>query len=152
MWGKNVTAEAAEAVGRHLVAQAHRWDLGAAAYLMRGGYSDDGFDYFRGWLIAQGRSRRERALADPDSLADAGVDPDDDMVDCEYVVVAAQPGDRVGVARHCRAVVGEHLLPQYPPAMARISGRRPRLAGVTSAAATASASRSVCRFVVGLPQ
>ncbi len=56
---------------------------------MRGGCSDDGFDYFRGWLVAQGRTVWERALADPDSLADAGVDPRDDMVECEDVLAAA---------------------------------------------------------------
>ena len=90
---ETVTAEGADAVARHLVAelsamspaaivgfeQAYddvtsegwRWDLWAAAYLMRGGCSDDGFDYFRGWLVAQGRAVWERAVADPDSLADA---------------------------------------------------------------------------------
>ena len=33
----------------------YRWDLWGAAYLANGGCSDDGFDYFRGWLIGQGR-------------------------------------------------------------------------------------------------
>ena len=28
-------------------------DLWAAAYIINGGCSDDGFDYFRAWLIAQ---------------------------------------------------------------------------------------------------
>ncbi len=109
--GETVTAEPAEAVAQQLVTrltelgpaaavefqlvydtlnrEAYRWDLWAAAYLMRGGCSDDGFDYFRGWLIAQGRPVWERAVADPDSLADAGVDPDDDMVECEDVLAAA---------------------------------------------------------------
>lgn len=49
--------------------------LWGAAFLINGGCSDDGFDYFRGWLIAQGRRVYEAALADPDSLADvAGAD------------------------------------------------------------------------------
>ncbi len=109
--GETVTAEAAEAVARQLVSQltalgpaaavefqlaydalnqeAYRWNLWAAAYLLRGGCSDDGFDYFCGWLVAQGRSVWEQAVADPDSLADAGVDPDDDMVECEDVLAAA---------------------------------------------------------------
>ncbi|MDO3684988.1 DUF4240 domain-containing protein [Micromonospora sp. C28ISP2-4] len=108
---ETVTAEGADAVARHLVAelsvlnpaaivgfeQAYddvtaegwRWDLWAAAYLMRGGCSDDGFDYFRGWLVAQGRAVWERAVADPDSLAGAGVDQDDHAVDCEAVLSAA---------------------------------------------------------------
>ncbi|MBR7839458.1 DUF4240 domain-containing protein [Actinospica durhamensis] len=44
--------------------------LWAAAYVINGGCSDDGFEYFRGWLVAQGRDVFERAMADPDSLAD----------------------------------------------------------------------------------
>lgn len=47
--------------------------LWAAAYVINGGCSDDGFDYFRGWLIAAGRETFVRALEDPDSLADAEV-------------------------------------------------------------------------------
>jgi hypothetical protein len=38
--------------------------------LINGGCSDDGFDYFRGWLIAQGEAVFENAMKDPDSLAD----------------------------------------------------------------------------------
>ena len=67
----------------------YRNDLWAAAYLMCGGCSDDGFDYFRGWLVAQGRTVWERALADPDSLADVRVDPDEDAVWCEEMLAAA---------------------------------------------------------------
>jgi hypothetical protein len=44
-------------------------DQWGAAYLANGGCSDDGFDYFRGWLIGQGRKVYETVLADPDSLA-----------------------------------------------------------------------------------
>jgi hypothetical protein len=44
--------------------------LWAAAYQINGGCSDDGFDYFRGWLIAQGRTTFEQVINDPDSLAD----------------------------------------------------------------------------------
>ena len=42
-----------------------------AAYVINGGASDDGFYYFRCWLIGMGRRVYEAALADPDSLADA---------------------------------------------------------------------------------
>lgn len=44
--------------------------LWVAAYIANGGCSDDGFDYFRGWLIAQGREAFERVVADPDALAE----------------------------------------------------------------------------------
>ncbi|WBQ05233.1 DUF4240 domain-containing protein [Kribbella sp. CA-293567] len=58
-----------------LQAESYRWDLWGAAYLINEGVSDDGFDYFRGWLLAQGQEVWEAALADPDSLADV-VDED----------------------------------------------------------------------------
>jgi hypothetical protein len=51
-------------------ARAYRRDLWGAAYLVNGGCSDDGFQYFRWWLILQGRAAFEAALADPDSLAE----------------------------------------------------------------------------------
>ncbi|MGX6608084.1 DUF4240 domain-containing protein [Micromonosporaceae bacterium Da 78-11] len=52
-----------------LMARSYRDKLWAAAYVVNGGASDDGFDYFRGWLIAQGRAVFEQAITDPDSLA-----------------------------------------------------------------------------------
>jgi len=39
-----------------------------AAYLLNGGCSDDGFDYFRRGLIAKGRAVYELALKNPDDL------------------------------------------------------------------------------------
>jgi hypothetical protein len=51
--------------------------LWAAAYVINGGCSDDGFDYFRGWLTAQGKDVFLRALADPDSLVDVDVEMDE---------------------------------------------------------------------------
>ena len=47
------------------MAESYRWDLWAVAYIANGGSSDDGFDYFRGWLLTRGRARFERALKDP---------------------------------------------------------------------------------------
>ena len=52
------------------MAAANRWDLWGAAYIINGGCSDDGFTYFRGWLIAQGQRIFEAALHDPESLAE----------------------------------------------------------------------------------
>ena len=59
--------------GRHLdkvMAASGKEDLWAAAYLINGGCSDEGFDHFRGWLIANGRDVLARAVREPDSLAD----------------------------------------------------------------------------------
>jgi hypothetical protein len=60
-----------DVVQDELMAESYKSDLWAAAYIINGGCSDDGFDYFRGWLIAQGRMVFERALEDPASLEDA---------------------------------------------------------------------------------
>lgn len=51
-----------------LLLNANRWSLWGAAYLMNGGCSDDGFKYFRDWLISEGQEAYEMAIADPDSL------------------------------------------------------------------------------------
>ena len=67
---------------------AQTWDMWGAAYLINGGCSDDGFVYFRAWLIAQGRNAFEAALAHPDSLAGI-VEPDRD--DHEFEMLYALP-------------------------------------------------------------
>ena len=69
-----------------LAAQAYGWPLWGAAYTIGGGCSDDGFEYFIGWLVAQGREAFERAVADPDSLADL-VDESTDA-ECEDLMGA----------------------------------------------------------------
>ncbi len=38
--------------------------------VVNGGCSDDGFEYFRGWLIGQGGAYFEAALKDPERAAD----------------------------------------------------------------------------------
>jgi hypothetical protein len=43
--------------------------------VIHGGCSDDGFEYFRRWLVSRGRDVYEAALADPDSLAQQEVRP-----------------------------------------------------------------------------
>lgn len=48
----------------------YSWDLWGAAYVANGSASDDGFEYFRCWLISKGRRVFEQVAADPDSLAD----------------------------------------------------------------------------------
>lgn len=53
----------------------YTWGLWAAAYVIHGGASDDGFQYFRTWLIFKGRDAFETAQRDPDSLADRDLVP-----------------------------------------------------------------------------
>lgn len=50
--------------------RAFTWELWGAAYVIGGGCSDDGFNDFRSALISMGRSTFEKAMADPQSLAD----------------------------------------------------------------------------------
>src|SRR5207244_5250545 len=66
---------------REYWARAYTWDLWAAAYIIGGGCSDDGFMDFRGWLISKGEKVFENALKDPESLVHV-VNEDDE--DCQY--------------------------------------------------------------------
>ncbi len=63
--------------------------LWGAAYLINGGCSDDGFDYFRCWLIGEGRAVYEAAVRDPDTLADK-TDPDCDGYGWEDLLAVAR--------------------------------------------------------------
>lgn len=49
----------------------HSYDaqLWLGAVVLLGGCGDDSFEYFRGWLISQGREAFESAFADADSMA-----------------------------------------------------------------------------------
>lgn len=60
---------------REQMGLAFRWDLWGTAYIIAGGCSDDGFVYFRHWLISMGRRIFQEALADPESLASAADAP-----------------------------------------------------------------------------
>lgn len=74
--------EDAEIASFHQLMQVQYWktytyDLAGALYIIKDGKSDeDDFHGFQGWLIAQGKAFFESAIADPDSLADADVIPD----------------------------------------------------------------------------
>ena len=68
-----------------MLARSYRRDLWAAAHVMRGGCSDDGFRTFRDWLISEGEAVFEAALADPDSLADVAQDEEFELESFGYV-------------------------------------------------------------------
>src|SRR5580693_1149873 len=74
-----------DGVFNKLYCASYSWPLWGTAYLINGGCSDDGFDYFRAWLIAQGRSVFERASQDPDALADHS----EGDVECEDMLYTA---------------------------------------------------------------
>jgi uncharacterized protein DUF4240 len=89
---------AAEHVLQGLLAASYRDTLWAAASLINGGSGDDGFEYFRGWLIVQGREVFERSVADPDSLADLPVigppTLDRPSIECEETLYIAMSAHR----------------------------------------------------------
>ena len=66
---------------------AYTRELWAAAYIINGGCSDDGFDYFQGWLIAQGKSIFQDACSDPETLLD---NVDSQGVELESILYVAQ--------------------------------------------------------------
>ena len=68
-----------------------RW---TAAEIVNAGASDDGFFYSREWLIFQGRDVYERALRDPETLADAIVINPDWLAECECCLSAARDAYR----------------------------------------------------------
>jgi hypothetical protein len=72
-----------------LQAEGYRWDLWAAAYILQGGCSDDGFIDFRSWLTSMGREVYEAALADVESLAALVVDDDPEATSFEAFGYAA---------------------------------------------------------------
>ncbi len=71
------------------MADAYHWDLWGAAYLINGGCSDDGFCYFRAWLISRGQVVYSAALENPDSLAGL-VDPECEDYEFEELWYAAR--------------------------------------------------------------
>jgi len=73
----NLSAEEIVSYQEHFDAlfdKAYQWTLWGAAYVIGGGCSDDGFIDFRYGLISRGKDVYEKALENPDSLADLGSD------------------------------------------------------------------------------
>lgn len=54
----------------YVYTNSYKSDLWAAAYIINGGCSDDGFDYFRAWMISKGKKTFENAMIDPQSLGE----------------------------------------------------------------------------------
>ncbi len=65
--------------------RAYRGDVWAAGVLLNSGHgTDDGFEYFRNWLISRGRATYEQALVDVDALASQAVEMTDDGPSAEF--------------------------------------------------------------------
>ncbi len=65
-------------------------DLWAAAYIIQGGCSDDGFDYFRAWLITRGKEIFDNAIANPEFLTKIISVENVEEVDAESFLYVAQ--------------------------------------------------------------
>jgi len=65
------------------LAASYMWNLWAIAYLIMGGCSDDGFEYFRRWLISEGQDRFELAVNDPETFGEGIVGWSDEVLDFE---------------------------------------------------------------------
>lgn len=124
-----------------LLAVSYRADLWAAAYLVNGGASDDGFDYFRGWLIAQGRETFEQTLANPDSLAanpiviQAAEEGED--LECEDILGVAWDAHLSATGQELPAAAFTIIYPELDPAWtfdfddhAELTRRLPRLSAL----------------------
>jgi hypothetical protein len=68
-----------------------------AAYLINGGSFDDGFYYWRCWLVGMGKTIYEAALKDPDTLADV-VEPGRDDYEAEIYGVARDAWQNLGLS------------------------------------------------------
>lgn len=123
-----------------MLADSYREDLWGAAYRINGGCSDDGFDYFRGWLLTQGRDAFHRVLADPDELAGlpavreaAGTGNE---LECELMLGAALAAYRAATGAELPAEARiRGLYPDPGPAWdfeddAEVARRLPRLAAL----------------------
>ena len=69
--------------------ESYKEKLWAAAYVMNGGCSDDCFDYFRGWLISQGKEPYFNAMINPDFIIDLDIPYDVNYFENEQMLSVA---------------------------------------------------------------
>lgn len=100
-------------------ARAYSFPLWGAAYVINSGCSDDTFDDFCASLISRGRQAFERALSDPDGLAD---DPDES--DWFY------EGYQYAVTDGVEAVAGHRPQPSMPDQPAGTAWQEDELAAL----------------------
>lgn len=87
--------------------RAYSYGLWGAAYIVHGGCGDDTFSDFRSSLISRGRAAFDRAVANPESLADENFDD----------VTWFYEGFQYAVTEGVKSVVGSrpaHRLPAHP--------------------------------------
>jgi hypothetical protein len=77
---------------------AYRADLWDVAAIVLDGCGDDDFDYFLGWLIAQGRQVYDAVLAAPERVAEFFPEEDEPTSQRILTVAAAAFGQKTGAA------------------------------------------------------
>lgn len=87
------------------VAELYRWDIWGIAYIVNGGCSDDGFEYFRRWVVAQGKAFHDRLAADPDG---AFTDPAVCDCECEELTYAVSESYRQAARQEIPPSSGKH--------------------------------------------
>lgn len=82
------------------MSKSYTWDLWAAAYIAFGGCSDDGFEYFRAWLISEGREHFEAVLSDVDNIVKLELVPDqlEEILSTANNIYKKKTGKRFDVA------------------------------------------------------
>ena len=97
------------------MALAHTPKLLAAAVLINGGSSDDRFTDFTAWLVAQGKTVYESALANPDSLAQIDLPFDNaEWEFCGYIAGDAYEGKQYLALFRSNEPAGRALRSSYP--------------------------------------
>jgi hypothetical protein len=108
-------------------AKAYSYDLWGAAYIIHGGCGDDTFSDFRASLISPDRAAFERAVSDPDSLADEEIDENVwfyegyqyDVTDGVKAVAGSRPMRRIAPSPSGRRWEESELRTLYPKLAAR---------------------------------
>ncbi|CAM5356395.1 hypothetical protein STENM327S_01349 [Streptomyces tendae] len=145
---------------RHFEARYNRactWDLWGAAWLLLGGASDDAFDYFRCWLIGQGREVYEGAVHEPDSLAELLDDFDEELdgdgeelgyaADEAYEQLTGTVAPDLGIAPAPAEPLGTPIDPDKDVAVLYVPGLRAPVLRFDE-----DASRGDAAVVAGYPQ
>ena len=96
----------------------YTWDLWGAAYVLVGGCSDDCFEYFRNWVVGQGRHYYNAVKRNPLSLADGRLTSDDEIGHAESLAYTGQDA-------YLRSSGGRDLYEDYPESPSTIAGREP---------------------------
>ncbi|GAA3665409.1 DUF4240 domain-containing protein [Arthrobacter ginkgonis] len=96
----------------------YTWELWGAAYVLTEGCADDCFEYFRNWVVGQGRAYYEAVQRDPQALADGRLESGDAVYDAELLAY-------VGAEAYLAASGGRDMYEDYPESPSTIADGEP---------------------------